>query len=187
MLKMIKNSESLIASLITVAKESVMADAVNELISVVDHTVLLNAFNAYDALATRMCMDDTLGFLYDYFHLSKYVSNHGKWVREHEKTGKGKYVPRIVLSPYRIVDVGCASGIQQAFFPNYLGIDYQTDNLPRLHDGASFMKGKFSNLIESGELVIDRERDFGIANMSLLYGGHDEELFKKVFKRCVII
>lgn len=174
---------AVIRSLISMADESVMADAVRHLVNKVPNDKLVDALNKYHSHAEYLGLDDALGFLYDYLNLSKYLSNHGYYV--HHKDDTGMRVDRVT---YRVIDVGCASGIQHAFFDNYVGVDYRIpEKWPVFHSGASFMEGQFSRLIESGELVIDPDRDFGIANMSLLYGGHDAELFKSIFKRCVII
>lgn len=119
-----------------------------------------------------------LGFITDYFWLSKYF-------RPLRFTFGFNHEPRHIL-----VDVGCCTAVQQVFFKHfdeYIGIDYQAHYQRNLHGNARFIQGEFADLVESGEFVITDEM-VGVANMSILYDPNRERnatVFNRFKKKAI--
>jgi hypothetical protein len=144
-----------------------------------------------------------LGFIEDYILLSKLLSNHSYSSRKQKKRSKATendgLIANIIPSPNRsfiVFDIGCAAAVQHVLFKKcakYVAVDYGMPKPKFFTDNCTFVKGKFSQLIKSKQLVIPEDTNidvFGIANMSLLYQRGNEEdisLFNQVFKRKFII
>ncbi len=153
------------------------------LISMFPHNTELKSYIDDLLLNGNMDIDDTfLGFLEDYKAYADIII---------PRILDG-YPPFLQKRNFTIIDVGCAVGIQHVFFEKcerYIGIDtYISPFVKGTTDNATFIKGKFSSLVSSGQLVIP-DNAIGIANMSLLYSNNkdgDIELFKNSFKRMFI-
>lgn len=113
-----------------------------------------------------------LGFIEDYFWLSRYF----------HPPVRG---PRGTRKRSVVVDVGCCAALQQVFFRGhdaYVGIDLHGGFQRDFHGSATFIKGNFADLVESGEFEVTEEM-VGIANMSLLYACPDQDRNLRAFDR----
>lgn len=112
---------------------------------------------------------NNLGFMQDYYHLSKII-------------------------PYDsvIVDVGCSIGLQHVLFKDYkkyIGIDIHNTHQKAFTPNAEFIINEFTQALEMLDQYDPKEL-FGIANMSLAYWpGKDNEIlnaFKAKFGKMFI-
>ena len=137
-----------------------------------------------EASETSDIDDSFLGFIADYVDLAAILERHT--IRLVPDAERCLCIPSRTWTVY---DVGCASGFQHVLFPfadRYVGIDAwgkQKAFLPN----CEFVRGRFAEVADS--LRVDRDRSFGIANMSLAYTGRDDDLeaFDRVFKHKYII
>lgn len=136
-----------------------------------------------------------MGFIEDYWDLSRILRRHTIHSKESNNI-------RIRGRNFIVYDIGCATALQHVFFGwahEYIAIDSGRFPEPKFfNNNCRFIKGRFKDLIESGELTIDPDKEnlasFGIANMSLLYQFpripgqiHDLNLFNDLFDRKHVI
>ena len=131
---------------------------------------------AAEQMATMDIDEGFMGFIDDYVNLAEILRRHTV------RMPPGHRLP-VQSITWTVYDIGCAAGFQQVLFPfadAYVGIDSHCKP-PRLMPNSTFIHGRFAEVVES--LHIDRPRSFGIANMSLAYTGHadDLEAFDRAF------
>lgn len=136
-----------------------------------------------------------LGFVDDYLDLSRIL-------RRHTIRSKRSENIHVEGRNFIVYDIGCAAALQHVFFGwvhEYVAIDSERFPEPKFfNSNCRFVRGRFKDLIESGELSIEPDKknlaSYGIANMSLLYQFphipgqiHDLDLFNNLFNRKHII
>ena len=127
-----------------------------------------------------------LGFISDYIHYADLILRQVE-THEHLQTffpGKGKKVPFHIT----VFDVGCAAALQHLVFDpriHYVGIDIQERAPAFFRPNCTYIRGTFGDIVDQLKVGPD---DFGIANMSLLYGSREDlPAFDRVFTRKFVL